>query len=203
MRDEHPPDRAARETGNRELEILPATADRWPGLVALFGPRGACGGCWCMHWRLGHAEYEAAKGAENRSSLQALVERGPAPGLLAYRDGRPIGWCAVGPRETFARLARSRVLAPVDDRPVWSVVCFYVDRRRRGEGVSLALLRAAVQHAAARGATIVEGYPVEPRKESIPPLFAFTGLASAFRRAGFREVARRSPTRPIMRLAVG
>lgn len=184
------------------LEIVPATADRWDDLAALFGPRGACGGCWCMHWRLSHAEYEADKGDGNRRRLRAILRDGPPPGLLAYRDGTPVGWCALGPRESFPRLARSRILAPVDDRSVWSVVCFYVNRAHRGEGVSVALLQAGARYAAGAGATILEGYPVEPKKESVPPVFAFTGLDSAFRRAGFREVARRSPTRPIMRLEI-
>jgi GNAT superfamily N-acetyltransferase len=188
---------------DRTLEILPVTAERWSDLAALFGPRGACGGCWCMHWRLTSREYEAGKGAVNRRALQETVAAGPAPGLLAYDAGQPTGWCAVGPRATFARLVRSRILAPVDDRPVWSVVCFYVDRDHRGRGVTVALLEAATRYAAAQGARIVEGYPVEPRNENVPPVFAFTGLASAFRRAGFREVARRSPTRPIMRREVG
>lgn len=152
-----------------------------------------------MHWRLTSGKYEAGKGAGNRSSLQETVAAGPAPGLLAYEAGRSIGWCATGPRTTFPRLGRSRILAPVDDRPVWSVVCFFVDRDYRGRGITVALLEATARYAAAQGARIVEGYPVEPRKQGMPPVFAFTGLASAFRRAGFREVARRSPTRPIMR----
>lgn len=151
-----------------------------------------------MYWRLMNKEYEARKGAANHHALRDIVESGPAPGLLAYQDRRPIGWCAVAPRDAYGRLGRSRILAPVDDRAVWSIVCFFVEKGQRGRGVTVALLEAAVRYAAARGARVVEGYPVEPKKETMPPVFAFTGLASAFRRAGFREVARRSPTRPIM-----
>lgn len=181
------------------LEVHPATADRWPDLTALFGARGACGGCWCMTWRLSSAEYEARKGESNRRALKRLVARDPSPGLLAYMDGRPVGWCAVAPREAYHRIERSRVAARVDDRPAWSVVCFYVAPDSRGRGVANALLEAAIDFAAAHGAELIEGYPVEPAKDEIPDLFAFTGLASMFRRAGFREVARRTPTRPLMR----
>lgn len=182
------------------VEIRPATPERWPDLEALFGDRGACGGCWCMHWRRQAAAYEAAKGEGNRAALKERIETGSAPpGVLAYVAGEVAGWCSVGPRSEFVRLERSRILAPVDDEPVWSIVCFFVDRRHRGRGLSRRLVEAAVELAAGHGASIVEAYPVEPKQESMPPVFAFTGLASAFLAAGFREVERRSPTRPIMR----
>jgi GNAT superfamily N-acetyltransferase len=155
-----------------------------------------------MWWRLPRRLYDAQKGETNRAEFQALVERGDEPGLLLYRDSGPIGWCAVGPRETFPTLCRSRTLAPVDDQPVWAVPCLFIARSQRRQGLSVVLLRAAVAHAAARGATIVEGYPVEPKTDRLPDAFAWTGLPSAFRAAGFVEVARRSPTRPIVRLIV-
>ena len=186
-------------SGEVRIEVHPVAAERWPDLTALFGPRGACGGCWCMTWRLSSAEYEARKGDRNRRALRRLVAREPSPGLLAYLGGRPVGWCAVAPREAYPKLDRSRVAARVDDRPVWSIVCFYVVRDCRGHGIASALLDSAVDFAVAHGAEVVEGYPVEPAKDEMPDLFAFTGLASMFRRAGFHEVARRSPTRPVMR----
>lgn len=185
-------------------DIRPAEPPRWRDLERLFGERGACGGCWCMHWRLRARDYEAGKGEGNRAGLFARVHGGgPPPGLLAYVDGEPAGWCSVGPRAEFVRLAGSRILKPVDDEPVWSIVCFFVDRAHRGRGMSVALIEAAVALAARHGARIVEAYPVEPELDAMPPVFAFTGIASAFRKAGFREVARRSPTRPIMRRRVG
>lgn len=156
-----------------------------------------------MHWRLKRSEYERRKGAGNRRALKRIVSSGDAPGLLAYEGGTPIGWCSVAPRESYPTLERSRVLARVDETPVWSVVCLFVDRKHRGKGVTVALLRAAADHVRRRGGAVLEGYPVEPRKEGeIPPVFAFTGLASAFEQAGFREVARRSATRPIMRIVL-
>ncbi len=184
----------------KRLTFAPLRRDRWADFVQLFGPRGACGGCWCMTPRLSHAEYERNKGDGKRAAMQRLVERGSTPGVLAFRGGEPVGWCAVAPREDYARIERSRVLARVDARAVWSIACLFVRKDQRGKGLSVALLRAAAKWAKSRGATLVEGYPVEPKQKPMPAVFAYTGTASAFRRVGFVEVARRSPTRPIMRL---
>jgi len=187
----------------RKLQFHPLTSDRWNDLEALFGPHGACGGCWCMYWRETRAEFEKRKGAANRRALKKLVMSGPSPGLLAYAEGRPVGWCAVAPREAYSTLARSRLLARIDDAPVWSVPCFFISRPFRRAGLTARLLSAAVDFARKNGAKIVEGYPVEPTQGAMPDVFAFTGLAGAFRKAGFVEVARRSPTRPIMRIYPG
>jgi len=182
--------------------VHPLTPRRWPDLEKLFGPRGACGGCWCMYWRLPRKEYERRKGAGNRRALRKLAGSKTPPGLLAYLDGEPVGWCALAPRNDYPVLDRSRVLARVDDKPVWSVACFFVARRHRSRGVSRALVRAAVAFAKKKGAKIVEGYPVEPRKGRAPDVFLWTGLPGTFLSAGFKEVARRSPTRPIVRRAL-
>jgi GNAT superfamily N-acetyltransferase len=152
-----------------------------------------------MVWRLRRAEFEKGKGDANRQVLHDLVAAGAEPGVLAYAGGEPIGWCAVAPRADYSALERSRVLAPVDDSPVWSITCLYIARAYRRRGVSVRLLEAATQFAQQRGARIVEGYPVEPYSDQMPAAFAWTGLVSAFRQAGFREVLRRSKTRPIMR----
>ncbi len=181
-----------------ELQFRPLTAARWPDLERLFGPNGACGGCWCMFWRQTRAGYRAGKGERNRRALRALVRSGRVPGVLAYAGGEPVGWCAVEPREAYSALSRSRTLAPVDDRPVWSVPCFFVARTWRGRGVVAALLEAAARHARRRGGRILEAYPVDPRGE-MADAWMYTGAASTFRRAGFEEVARRSRTRPIVR----
>jgi len=181
------------------LAFHPATAERWADVERLFGERGACAGCWCMLWRLPRKDWEAGQGEGNRRALRKLVRGGAEPGVLAYRDGEPIGWCAVAPRADYPALARSRVLEPVDDRPVWSVACLFVARPHRRCGVSARLLEAAVVHAGRHGATIVEGYPTVPSTDRAPDAFLWTGTAAAFEWAGFREVARRSPTRPIVR----
>ena len=184
------------------IEIHPATPERWDDLERLFGPRGATGGCWCMWWRLPRSEFDRQKGEGNREALRSLVRAGVPPGLLAYIDGRPVGWCALAPREEYGALERSRILKRVDELPVWSVTCFFVAKEHRRKGVTARLLRAAVEYAAEHGAQIVEGYPVEPRSANAPPVFIFTGIASSFRDAGFTEVARRSESRPIMRYQI-
>jgi GNAT superfamily N-acetyltransferase len=154
-----------------------------------------------MTWRLRKAEYERGKGKGNRAALRRIVRAGPPPGILGYVDGEAIAWCAVAPRAAYVQLERSRVLRPLDDEPVWSVSCLFVARSYRRRGVSVAMLRAAGEFAASQGARIVEGYPVEPPSEKMPDVFAWTGTAAAFRAAGYDEVARGSPKRPIMRLS--
>lgn len=181
------------------LKFQPVTPKRWQDLERLFGQRGACGGCWCMWFRMTRSDFEKNKGAGNKKALKKIVDSGQVPGILTYHRGEPIGWCSVGPRESFSALERSRILKRVDDRPAWSVVCFVVNRTYRGMGVSAALLKAAVEYAKRKGTKIIEGYPVEPRKDRMPDVFAYYGFASTFRQAGFKEVARRSETRPFMR----
>lgn len=182
------------------MAVHPATADRWDDLTALFGDRGASGGCWCMFFRLSSGEFGRQAGAAAREGLRELVRGGAVPGLLAYSEGRPVGWCSVAPRDQFRRLARSTVLRPVDDRPVWSVVCFYIDRTARRRGVAERLLDSAVEHAAAAGAEALEGYPRDTAGRRYANAELYVGTVSMFEAAGFREVARRSPTHPIMRL---
>lgn len=152
-----------------------------------------------MAWRLAPKAYQAGKGRGNRLALKRLVASGRRPGVLAYLDGDPVGWCAIAPRSEYSFLERSRVLRPVDEQEVWSVSCFFVLRPFRRRGISVALLEAAVALARRRGAAIVEGYPVVPPRTSLPDVFLWTGAAQAFRRTGFRTVARRSRPRPIVR----
>ncbi len=196
--------RAAIGSGGGEalpsLKVSPLTPKRWPDFEMLFGERGACGGCWCMYWRIPRSQFEKRKGAGNKRAMKKMVNEGTVPGLIAYAAGEPIAWCALAPRQDYPVLQRSRVLKPVDEAPVWSVVCFFVAKPFRKRGVSAELLRAAVQYAKRKGARLVEGYPIAPKKASMPDVFAWTGLSGTFLAAGFMEVARRSPTRPIMRI---
>jgi GNAT superfamily N-acetyltransferase len=186
-----------------DLEFHPLTSERWNDLEKLFGKHGASGGCWCMWWRLRRSEFVKQKGEGNKKALKQIVESGEIPGILAYTNGQPIGWCSVAPRESYSALERSRVLKRVDDKPVWSIVCFFVDKQFRRKGVTVALLKAAVEYVREHGGKILEGYPVEPKEGKTPDVFVYTGLASAFRKIGFVEVARRSETRPIMRYLIG
>ncbi len=185
-----------------KLAVRPLTPGRWPDLVKLFGPRGACAGCWCTWWRLTRPEWKAGQGDGNRRRQERYVRAGRVPGLLAYEGGEPVGWIAIEPRTAYPRLARSRTLAPVDDRPAWSITCFFVARPHRGKGLTRALVEAAVRFARSRGARLVEAYPVEPARD-VSDASMYRGAASTFRALGFVEVARRSRTRPIMRKGPG
>jgi len=181
------------------LEFYLLTEDRWSDFETLFGERGACGGCWCMWWRLKQSEFERQKGNKNKEAMHQIVKSGDIPGIMAYYQNKPIAWCSVSPREKYSRLARSRVLKPVDHQPVWSIVCFFIAKSYRRKGLTVALLKYVIKYCKEQGAKIIEGYPIDPKKPNMPDVFAYTGLMAAFQKAGFKEVARRSETRPIMR----
>lgn len=190
-----------------EIQVFPATAERWADLEQLFGKTGASAGCWCMWWRLPRAEFKARRGDGNRETLRGLVEAGAEPGVLAYHNGQAIGWCSIGPRQHYAALESSRILKRVDDRPVWSIVCFFVHRRQRRKGVALHLLRGALAYAFSHGAQIVEAYPLDlqtPRLDGkqMGNFSGYMGLSPIFRELGFQEVARASDTQIIMRWSV-
>lgn len=187
------------------LTVLPITHGRWADLEAVFKAKGCsvARGCWCMAYRRSGAEKPLAAGTSraeaNRADLKALVDAGKAPGLIAYRGKVPVGWVSLAPREEFARLKRSPVMKPVDDKPVWSVVCFVVPSAHRGQGVAHALLRGAIAYASKRGAALIEAYPVDKKGRSSDDAMWF-GAKSMYDHAGFKEVARRKPTRPVVRL---
>jgi ribosomal protein S18 acetylase RimI-like enzyme len=188
-----------------KLKVLPVTPGRWRDLEAVFGARGCsvARGCWCMAYRRSGADAPPPAGASraraNRADLKALVDAGRSPGLIAYRGKVPVGWVSIAPRSEFARLKRSPVMKPVDDRPVWSIVCFVVPSEHRGQGVARALLQGAINHARKQGATLIEAYPVDKAGRS-PDESMWFGAQSMYDRAGFEEVARRKPARPVVRL---
>ncbi|MEO8399112.1 MAG: GNAT family N-acetyltransferase [Ignavibacteriaceae bacterium] len=184
------------------LTFHPLTKERWKDLEKLFGPRGAVGGCWCMWWRIKRSEYDKQKGEGNKKSLKKIINSGEVPGILAYQNDEPVAWCSIQPREKFSVLERSRVLQKIDDNPVWSIVCFFVRKDFRNKGLSVALIKEAINYAQKMGAKIIEGYPTEPKKGKAPDVFVHTGIFSAFKKAGFKEAARRSETRPVMRFNV-
>lgn len=172
------------------IEIVPLTPDRWSDVTALFDEGGDAKTCSCMFWRLRSKDWSFANAVAAREGFQALVEadRDPAPGLVAYADGRPVGWVSVAPREDFQRLVSSRVRPRIDDRPVWSIVCFVVSRSARGQGLTNRLLDAAMDYAVARGAPALEAYPVDVGDGRVPAAFGYTGLLSTFLAAGFEVV---------------
>lgn len=148
------------------IDFQPLTSDRWDDLVRLFEGHGNPGYCWCTLWRLSSARYRGLESAHRREVLRDLVQGGTPTGIIGYLDGEPIGWCSVAPRETYPRLERSTSIARLEGRAVWSIVCFYLDRRFRRQDRTVELLRAAVAYATAQGAKIVEGYPVKPERDA-------------------------------------
>jgi GNAT superfamily N-acetyltransferase len=165
--------------------IVPATPGRWDDLVAVLG-RDGDRGCWCQYWRLSSSDYSKANHPE---SLRRQLDRDNAPGLLAYLDGEVAGWCSVGPRQDYERLVRSRTIKPVDEVPVWSIVCFTVRVGFRRRGVARALLTGAIDYARNQGAPALEAYPVDAEGGRIDVAFAYVGTTSMFESAGFRRIA--------------
>lgn len=185
------------------LTFHPLTADRWPDFIRLFGEGGVGGGCWCIYWRLSsRKQYLEQKGEANKKAMRSLVKRGVIPGLLAYSEGEPIGWCAVAPREEYPGLDRSRSRKAVDAEAVWSITCVYVARSYRRQHLTIKLIEVALEYARAQGGQIVEAYPVPAKPGVKSTAYAYTGFISAFQEAGFTECARRSETRPIMRYRI-
>jgi len=186
------------------FETRPLTPTTWDDLEDLFGlPGGSIvRSCWCMAYRrTGNTTVPEAMGDTAKEQLCSLVDAGVVPGLVGYVDGEPAGWVSLGPREEYLKLQRSPVMKPVDDTEVWSVVCFYVAKPWRGQGLQHRLLAAALDHARDHGVRTLESYPVDKEERSHDD-FMFFGSRSLFEQAGFREVVRRSPTRVVMRRAL-
>ena len=180
------------------MRIVPVTTERWSDLEQLFGPKGACAGCWCLWWRVTAGTYKAMPAEARRDALEGVVAAGDPPGLLAYREGEPVGWIAIAPREDYPRWAKTNAAKESDRvlrergldpaKGVWAATCFYVARGARKQGVTVQLLDAGVEYAKKSGAEVVEGFPLLPRTTSVPAAFAWTGFLSAFLQAGFEEV---------------
>jgi GNAT superfamily N-acetyltransferase len=186
---------------NQELpaiEFHPVTPDRLADLDRFSEQHGKFRYCSCMRWRLASADFQRSTKESRVAALDDLVRRGMPVGVLAYQDKEPVGWCSVAPREMYAALERFRALPRIDDIPVWSMVCFFVDRHVRRQRVTLGLLQAAVEYARAQGATVVEGYPVEPG----PRLYTYMGSPETFRRAGFQDVTPPGQIRKVMRYII-
>lgn len=182
------------------LSFHPLTEDRWKDFEKLFGEKGACAGCWCMYWLMSKKEYDEKRSdGRTKKEMRNIVKKNIQPGIIAYDSNKAVGWIAVRPRESYSRLAKSKILQPVDDKPVWSIVCFFVHKDYRKKGISVELINSACDFAASKGGTIVEAYPTDTKNKTSAPVFIYTGTSSAFKKAGFSEVVRRSETRPIMR----
>ncbi len=178
----------------------PLTESTWSDLEALFGQPGGSivRGCWCMFFRKSGVEVSHTAATGNKQDLHDLIGQGPPPGLIGYLDDVPVGWISLGPRQDYGKLKRSPVMKPVDDKPVWSVVCTFVDKAHRGLGIQHKLLLAAIDFARDNKVRLLEAYPIDKPARSHDD-FMFFGSRSLYEKAGFREVVRRSPTRVVMR----
>lgn len=165
----------------RRIQAHPVTPDRWDDFAKLFEARGSPHYCWCMVYR--SVESHEMSKQEKREAMHSRIAAATPVGILAYDGDEPVGWCSVAPRETYPRLDRSRTMSRADDAPTWTVLCFFVRRTHRRQGVTLALLKAAVTYARAKGAHIVEGYPFDTAGISS----THRGHSSVFKSAGFRQ----------------
>lgn len=190
----------SKNPGEPDVAVAPLGPDDWSVVERLFGPRGAVGGCWCMHWRVerGGKAWDAVKGEPNRRAFKTLVEAGRVHGVIAYAGDEPVGWCAFGPKADFPRLARSRMAKNSAHPDAWAVTCLFVARKWRARGIGLLLLDGAAGEAFDRGAAVLEGYPVRPRSQArMPDAFAWTGVVRMFEVAGWRECPVPEGARPL------
>jgi len=168
-------------------ETHPLTPDRFEDFADVVNRNRRATHCWCLSHRLRAREIEELGGGSRERAMRALCERAHPPGVVAYRDGEPVGWCNIGPRTEITRLTGSRLIRPVDDVAVWSIVCLVVRAGHRRQGVTAQLLEGAVGYAASHGAPAVEAYPVDP-PDRMDQTMAFVGTRPMFERAGFRVV---------------
>jgi GNAT superfamily N-acetyltransferase len=183
-----------------QLTFEPLSKVNWGKFVQLFGERGACGNCWCIWPRVSKSEFKEGKVNDgNKSAMKELVWADRPTGILGFYEDQPIAWCAFAPREHYLKLEKSRVHKRIDDQPVWSIPCFFIDKYFRRQGVSVELLKGVIRYAKLQGIKIIEAYPTIPTKEKLPDSFAWIGLYKSFEQAGFKIVDRTSKNRPMVR----
>ena len=186
-----------------QLAFEPMTKANWNKFLLLFGNNGACGNCWCMYYRLTRTDFNEGKINDgNRDAMKKLVDQNQPTGFLGFYDGQPIAWCAFAPRDHFIKLEKSRVHKRIDDNFVWSIPFFFIDKNFRRQGVSVELLKAVIKYAKEKNIKIIEAYPTIPTQEKVPDAFAWIGLYSSFKKAGFKIVDRTSKNRPMVRYYV-
>jgi GNAT superfamily N-acetyltransferase len=184
----------------KELSFEPLSKSNWERFVQLFGEKGACGNCWCMYFRLKKDDFaEGKSGNGNKDAMHELVQMNKPTGIIGLYQGQAIAWCAFAPREDFSKLKNSRVHKPIDDQPVWSIPCFFIDKNFRRLGVSVEMLKAVIKYAKEKKIKIIEAYPAIPTQEKLPDAFAWIGLYKSFEKAGFEIVDRTSLNRPMVR----
>ena len=191
------------QTQKGEIEIHSVDKSHWSDFEKLFGDNGACGGCWCMAWRLYKKDFDINQGNGNKMLMKSLFEDNAINGLIAYNGQEPIAWCSVAPREEFVRLEKSRVFGRIDDMPVWSISCMFIRKDFRMSGISTILADAACRFSKAKGASMIESYPITPYSRKDPDAFLWTGTISSYEKAGFYMAAKRSEWKCVMRRELG
>jgi GNAT superfamily N-acetyltransferase len=183
-----------------ELSFEALSRKNWDKFVRLFGAKGACGSCWCMYYRLSRSDFKEGKAEDgNKNSMKAIVWEGNPTGILAICEDQAIAWCAFAPREDYIKLEKSRVHKRIDNRPVWSITCFFIDKNFRQMGISVELIKGVIKFARQEGISIIEAYPTIPTTNHLPDSFLWIGLYSSFKKAGFKIVDRTSKNRPMVR----
>ena len=183
-----------------QITFEPLNKANWTQFIRLFGEKGACGHCWCMYYRLSKSDFNEGKADDgNRDAMHSLVFEGRPTGILGFYEDIPIAWCAFAPREDFVKLEKSRVHKRIDDQAVWSIPCFFIDKKFRNLGVSVELLKGVTRYARENRISVIEAYPTIPTQEKLPDSFAWIGLYKSFERAGFEIVDRTSKNRPMVR----
>jgi GNAT superfamily N-acetyltransferase len=183
-----------------QLTFEPLTKRNWNKFVQLFGNKGACGNCWCMYYRLKKSDFQEGKVDDgNKRAMKEIVWKNKPTGLLGLYEGKAIAWCAFAPRDDFIKLENSRVHKRIDDKNVWSIPCFFIDKDFRKHGVSIELLKGVTKYAKENGINIIEAYPTIPTQKKLPDSFAWIGLFKSFERTGFEIVDRTSKNRPMVR----
>jgi GNAT superfamily N-acetyltransferase len=153
-----------------------------------------------MYPRLPKNDFDKGKvGEGNKNAMREIVLSGKPTGIIAFYEDQPVAWCAFAPREDFLKLERSRVHKRIDNQPVWSIPCTFIDKKFRNQGVSVALLRGVIEYARANGIKIIEAYPTIPTQDKLPDSFAWIGFYKSFERAGFQIVDSTSKSRPMVR----
>lgn len=185
------------------LTFAPLSRKNWDKFVELFGERGACGGCWCMYFRLQAKDFRAGtKNGINKERIASVVSENKPAGIMAFDGDKAVAWAALAPRKDFIRFERSRAHRPIDDKEVWSIPCLFVDKKYRKQGVSVSLLKGIIEYARANRIGVLEAYPVIPGAGKLPDTFAYYGLYTAFEKAGFTIVDQTSKNRPMVRYHV-
>lgn len=184
----------------KDFTIEPLTKANWDKFVQLFGTKGACGNCWCMYYRLPKKEFvEGKQNDGNKQKMKKLVWDNKPAGIIGFYKKQPIAWCAFAPREVYMKIENSRIHKRIDDKPVWSIPCFFIEKNFRRKGISVAMLKAIIKYAKENNIGIIEAYPAIPTKGVLPDSFAWTGLYRSFERAGFEIADRTSKNRPMVR----